>query len=122
MSYLGARCPVRIKAPAFGAGEPGFKSLRARHFLGVNPYISEHALTHSDVPCPSGKANMRVMRGTRISSVARASSSGHAECSDKIEALCLFAATTPTEHDLEFPDQEASERVLEKLRKIFKLS
>jgi proteasome assembly chaperone (PAC2) family protein len=39
-----------------------------------------------------------------------------------IEALCLFAATTPTEHDLEFPDQEASERVLEKLRKMFKLS
>ncbi len=38
-----------------------------------------------------------------------------------IEALCLFAATTPTEYDLAFPDNEASERVLEKLRKMFKL-
>jgi proteasome assembly chaperone (PAC2) family protein len=38
-----------------------------------------------------------------------------------IEALCLFAATTPTEDDLEFPDNEASERVLEKLRTMLKL-
>jgi hypothetical protein len=29
-----ARSPVWIKASAFGAGERGFKSLRARHFLG----------------------------------------------------------------------------------------
>lgn len=39
-----------------------------------------------------------------------------------IEALCLFAATTPTEQGLEFPDHEASERVVEQLRKMFKLS
>jgi len=38
-----------------------------------------------------------------------------------IEALCLFAGTTPTEGDLEFPDKEASERVLESLRRIVKL-
>ena len=38
-----------------------------------------------------------------------------------IEALSLFAATTPTETDLEFPDKEASERVLEDVRKIVKL-
>ncbi len=38
-----------------------------------------------------------------------------------IEALCLFAATTPKEGDLEFPDQEAADRVLEKLRKILNL-
>lgn len=39
----------------------------------------------------------------------------------KIEALCLFASTRPTENDLEFPDNEASERILEKLRKMINL-
>lgn len=35
-----------------------------------------------------------------------------------IEALCLFAATTPKEGDLEFPDKEAADRVLEKLKQV----
>ena len=35
-----------------------------------------------------------------------------------IEALCLFASTTPIEGNLEFPDKEASERVLENLKRI----
>lgn len=39
----------------------------------------------------------------------------------KIEALCLFASTTPIEDNLEFPDEEASERVLENLRRIVSL-
>ena len=38
-----------------------------------------------------------------------------------IEALCLFAATTPTEEGLEFPDHDAADRVVEQLRKILKL-
>lgn len=45
---------------------------------------------------------------------------GFAKLKD-IEALCLFGATTPKEGDLEFPDQEAAERVLEKLRTILKI-
>ena len=44
MSYLRARCPVRIKAPAFGAGEPGFKTLRARHFLGARATIQQEVI------------------------------------------------------------------------------
>ena len=35
-----------------------------------------------------------------------------------IEAVCLFSATTPMADDFEFPDKEASERVLENLKKI----
>lgn len=35
-----------------------------------------------------------------------------------IEALCLFASTTPIEDNLEYPDSEASERVLEDLKRI----
>jgi proteasome assembly chaperone (PAC2) family protein len=35
-----------------------------------------------------------------------------------IEALCLFASTTPMEDNLEYPDKEASERVLTILRRI----
>jgi len=35
-----------------------------------------------------------------------------------VEAVCLFSATTPIRDDLEFPDKEASERVLEDLRRI----
>ena len=37
----GARCPARIKAPAFGAGERGFKSLRARYYLNIGAYAYE---------------------------------------------------------------------------------
>jgi len=40
----------------------------------------------------------------------------------KIDALCLFASTTPTENDLELPDKEASDRILESLRKMIKLN
>ena len=35
-----------------------------------------------------------------------------------LEAVCLFSATTPMKDDFEFPDKEASERVLENLKKI----
>jgi proteasome assembly chaperone (PAC2) family protein len=35
-----------------------------------------------------------------------------------MEALCLFSATEPKENDLEFPDNEASNRVLDSLEKI----
>jgi len=38
-----------------------------------------------------------------------------------LEALCLFSATTPIKHDFELPDKEASERVLENLKKIVNL-
>jgi proteasome assembly chaperone (PAC2) family protein len=38
-----------------------------------------------------------------------------------LEALCLFSATTPMKDDFEFPDQEASERVLEDLKRIVNL-
>jgi proteasome assembly chaperone (PAC2) family protein len=37
---------------------------------------------------------------------------------NNVEALTLFSATTPIEENFEFPDKEASERVLEKLRQI----
>jgi len=38
-----------------------------------------------------------------------------------IEALCLFAGTEPKEDDLEFPDMEASDQVVELLNKILNL-
>jgi len=38
-----------------------------------------------------------------------------------IEAVCLFAATEPVEEDLEFPDKEASDRVVTLLDKILDL-
>jgi proteasome assembly chaperone (PAC2) family protein len=38
-----------------------------------------------------------------------------------IEALCLFSGAEPVEEDLEFPDPEASERALVKLRAILGL-
>ena len=38
-----------------------------------------------------------------------------------IEAICLFASTEPKEDDLEFPDKEASDRVMEKLKRILSL-
>lgn len=39
-----------------------------------------------------------------------------------IEALCLFASTEPKEEDLEFPDMEASDRVVELLNRMLSLS
>jgi proteasome assembly chaperone (PAC2) family protein len=39
-----------------------------------------------------------------------------------IDALCLFSGAVPAEEDLEFPDPEASERALVKLRAILGLS
>jgi proteasome assembly chaperone (PAC2) family protein len=38
-----------------------------------------------------------------------------------IEAICLFAGTEPNEEDLEFPDMEASDRVVELLGKLLSL-
>lgn len=38
-----------------------------------------------------------------------------------IEAICLFASTEPKEEDLEFPDKEASERVLAKLAQMLSI-
>jgi len=38
-----------------------------------------------------------------------------------IEALCLFSATTPMKDDLEFPDKEASEKVLDYMKKVINL-
>jgi uncharacterized protein len=38
-----------------------------------------------------------------------------------IEAICLFSASEPKEDDLEFPDKEASDRVVEILNKMFSL-
>jgi uncharacterized protein len=38
-----------------------------------------------------------------------------------IEAMCLFAATEPKEDDLEFPDQEAAQRAIDKLSQILNL-
>lgn len=35
-----------------------------------------------------------------------------------IEAICLFSSTQPKEDDLEFPDNDASERVIDKLKQI----
>lgn len=35
-----------------------------------------------------------------------------------IEAVCLFSSTQPKEEDLEFPDSEASERILDKLKQM----
>jgi len=38
-----------------------------------------------------------------------------------IEAFCLFASTEPNEDNLEFPDKEASDRVMDKLKQILDL-
>ncbi len=38
-----------------------------------------------------------------------------------IEALCLFAGTQPKEDDLEFPDKEASDRIVELLERVLGL-
>ena len=38
-----------------------------------------------------------------------------------IEAICLFSGSEPKEDDLEFPDNEASDRVVELLNKMFSL-
>jgi uncharacterized protein len=40
----------------------------------------------------------------------------------RIEAVCLFASTEPVEEDLEFPDKEASDRVVTLLGKILDLN
>ncbi len=39
-----------------------------------------------------------------------------------IEALCLFASTEPVEDNLEFPDKEASDRAVEKLKQILAIN
>lgn len=38
-----------------------------------------------------------------------------------IESVCLFSSTQPKEDDLEFPDNEASERIIEKLNQILSI-
>jgi proteasome assembly chaperone (PAC2) family protein len=38
-----------------------------------------------------------------------------------IEAICLFAGTQPKEDDLEFPDKEASDNVVELLSRMLGL-
>ncbi|XES78336.1 MAG: PAC2 family protein [Candidatus Bathyarchaeia archaeon] len=38
-----------------------------------------------------------------------------------IDAVCLFAGTEPTENDLEFPDQEAADRIVEVLGRVLSL-
>jgi proteasome assembly chaperone (PAC2) family protein len=39
----------------------------------------------------------------------------------EIEAVCLFAGTEPKEDDLEFPDKEAADRIVELLRRVLGL-
>ena len=38
-----------------------------------------------------------------------------------IDSICLFAGTEPKEDDLEFPDKEASDRIVELLNRVLGL-